>query len=133
MSAPTQVSSRARWPYAGPGQPRLLAASLLALVGAFLPWIDTFAGNLMGFQGGGLWTFSAGGIGLAGALMHRRTIVLGHAVVLGVVATGITVWQLLSLARLGCMPSGCFVSIGWALTLMGGALGLTAAWRLWRG
>jgi hypothetical protein len=117
------------WPYAGPGQRRMLIASILTILGSFLPWVDTAAGNFLGLQGAGLWTLSAGGIGLAGSLLRWRRTVIAHAVVVAVVPTILTVWQALRLLRL-CGGGACAPGIGLALVLFGGLLATAAVRQL---
>lgn len=115
----------ARWPYVGPGQRRLLYASILVLVGSVMPWVDTAAGNFLGVQGAGLWTLSAGGIGLAGAFLRRRSIVAVHAAVLAVATLFLAGWQLLHLLPI-CAGGGCVPGVGLGGTLLGGAVAATA-------
>lgn len=137
MDTPTSTTSpaatptvvRTRWPHAGPAQKRLLLASLIIVVASFLPWVDTAVGRFSGMAGPGVWTMYAGVAGLAGSLVRSRRLALGHAVVTGVAAVLLPVWQLARLARL-CTLDACMPSTGLWLVLAAGALALTAAWRL---
>jgi len=130
--APAGAIPRARWPYAGAGQPLLLVGSLLALVGSLLPWVQTAVGTFNGLSGGGLYTFAVAWIGIAGAVLRSRQVVLAHALVAGVVCVGLPAWQLVHLwsLRLG---GGWLPGVGLGLVALGGLLCLRGAWRLWRG
>lgn len=110
---------------------RLRIASLVVLVGSALPWIDTAAGNFLGVQGAGLWTLSAGGIGLAGSMLPWHRLVIAHAAVLAVVATSLSVAQVMRLVDV-CSAGGCVPGVGLALTLFGGALASSALFALIR-
>lgn len=109
----------------------LLGGSLMILVGAFLPWLHSGAGNVLGIRGAGLWTMYAAFLGLAGVILRNPRVVAVHAAVLGVVALGLPVWQLVHVASLvgfeGWMPGA-----GIVLTIGGGVVATVAAVRLWR-
>jgi hypothetical protein len=109
---------------------RLIVAALLVLLGAVTPWIDTVAGNVLGVQGGGLYTLAAGGIGLAGAFLPHRRVVLAHAVVLAATPLVIGGWQAARLVAIGCDFRVCAPSFGLVLTLLGGGLAAVATRRL---
>ena len=110
---------------------RLRIASLIVLVGSVMPWIDTAAGNFLGVQGAGLWTLSAGGIGLAGSLLRPHRLVVAHAAVLALTASSLSVAQVLRLVDV-CRAGGCVPGAGLALTLFGGALASSALFALLR-
>jgi hypothetical protein len=110
---------------------RLLGASLMVLLGAFLPWVYTGAGNVLGIRGAGLWTMYAAFLGLGGALIRSPRWASGHAAVLAVAATGLPLWQLVHLlSRVGL--SGWMPGAGLVLTLGGGVLAGFAAVGLYR-
>lgn len=115
-----------------PGQSRLVWASVLVVVGAITPWVATVAGNLLGVQGGGLWTLAAGGVGVASVAFRRRGIVVGHGIVVTVTTLAIAGWQGVHLVRLGCDFRVCAPSFGLVLTLAGGLLAASAVRRLLR-
>lgn len=110
---------------------RLRIAAVVVLVGSVLPWVDTAAGNFLGVQGAGLWTLSAGGIGLAGSMLPQHRLVVAHAAVLAVVATLLSVAQVLRLVDV-CSAGGCVPGVGLAVTLFGGALASSALFALLR-
>lgn len=122
-----------RWPYLGRPQRRLLVASLLVLIGAVAPWVDTIAGTVLGVAGGGVQTLAAGGIGLAGAFFRRRGVVIAHALVLAAVPLVIGGWQSARLVSIGCDFRSCAPGFGLVLTLAGGAVAAAATWQLIRG
>jgi hypothetical protein len=98
----------------------------MVLVGAFLPWVATGAGNVAGVRGAGLWTMYAAVLGIAGAIIRSPRLAAVHAGLLAVVATALPLWQvahLLSLVGLqGWMPG-----VGLVLTLGGGVVAGFAA------
>lgn len=102
----------------------------MVLIGAWMPWIYTGLGSVLGVRGAGLWTMYAAVLGLAGALIKRPRLAAGHAAALAVVATGLALWQVVHLLMLvgfeGWMPGP-----GLVLTLGGGVLAATAARSLW--
>lgn len=110
---------------------RLRIAAVVVLVGSVMPWIDTAAGNFLGVQGAGLWTLSAGGIGLAGSMLRPHRLVVAHAAVLAVVASLLSVAQVLRLVDV-CSAGGCVPGVGLGLTLFGGALASSALFALLR-
>ncbi len=124
---------RPRWPYLGRPQRRLLIAAFLVLFGSVTPWVDTVGGNLLGVQGGGLYTLSAGGIGLAGAFFRRRGVVLAHAFVLAGTPLVIATWQVARLIAIGCDFRVCAPGVGLVITLAGGAIAASATRQLLRG
>jgi hypothetical protein len=103
----------------------------MVLVGAWLPWIYTGLGSVVGIRGAGLWTMYAAFLGLAGAAIRRRPRwAAGHAAVLALVAVGLAGWQLVHLVSLvgfaGWMPGP-----GLVLTFGGGLLAAAVARSLW--
>lgn len=114
-----------------PGRRRLLGAVAMVAVGSFLPWLDTVAGTVLGAQGAGVWTFYAAMLGLAGALVPVRTLRLVQAVILGVVAIALPVWQIVHLFNL-VGASGWMPGPGIVLVIGGGVLALDAARRIHR-
>lgn len=108
-----------------PAQRRLLGASVLVLLGAFLPWVYTGVGAVSGVRGAGLWTFYAGMLGLAGALVASRRMAGVQALVLAAAAVGLTGWQLVHLASLVGF-SGWAPGPGLVLTAGGGVLAAAA-------
>lgn len=113
------------------GRRRLLGASAMVAFGAFLPWVQTAVGSVAGVRGAGLWTFYAAALGLAGALVPWRRLSAAQGAVLGLVALGLGLWQVVHLYRLvglqGWMPGP-----GLVLTIGGGVLALVAARALLR-
>jgi hypothetical protein len=124
-------AARPRAPRRSRSSLHLLGASLMILVGAFLPWISTGAGNVIGVRGAGLWTMYAAFLGLGGAFIRHRRVASAHAGILAVVATVLPVWQLLHmLSRVGF--AGWMPGAGLVLTLGGGVLAGFSAVALWR-
>lgn len=133
-TAPTRgrpATGRRRWPYAGPGQVRLLLASLGVGLGSFLPWVDTAVGSFTGMAGPGVWTLYAAVLGLAGALVRRPHLAAVHAGLTGAVAVALPAWQGLRLAQL-CGGGACLPAPGLLLVLAAGVAALVQARRLWR-
>jgi hypothetical protein len=98
----------------------------MVLLGAFLPWIYTGAGNVVGVRGAGLWTMYAAVLGVAGAIIRSPRFAAAHAAVLGAVAVVLPVWQLVHLlSKVG--TAGWMPGVGLVLTLGGGVLACTAA------
>lgn len=128
-SATSRPTSRGRWPHAGRGQGRLLLAALGIIVAAFLPWVNTAFGSFTGLAGPGVWTLYAGVLGIAGALVRRRRLAKWHALVVGVTALGLSLWQLARLAQV-CTLDSCLPGAGLLLTLAGGGVALHAAYLL---
>jgi hypothetical protein len=122
----TMSAARAGTPRRSPASKHLLGASAMVLVGAFLPWVATGAGNVAGVRGAGLWTMYAAVLGIAGAIIRSPRLAAVHAGLLAVVATALPLWQvahLLSLVGLeGWMPG-----VGLVLTLGGGVVAGFAA------
>lgn len=124
-------TARPRAPRRSRSSLHLLGASLMVLVGAFLPWVYTGAGTVLGIRGAGLWTMYAAILGLAGSMIRARGWAAGHAAVLAVVAVALPVWQLLHLfSKVGF--AGWMPGAGLVLTLGGGAVAGVAAVRLYR-
>lgn len=112
-----------------PGQLRLLAASVMMLIGAFLPWLYTPMGPVGGMRGPGMWTATFAMIALAGALVPIRTLAMWQGVAAGVVGVVFPVWQFVhvfgQVGMAGWMPGA-----GLVLTLAAGVLCGVAAWQL---
>lgn len=104
-----------------PGKGKLLGAVAMVVLGSFMPWIDTLAGQVSGAGGAGLWTFYAAMIGLAGALVPVRALRLVQGGLLAVVAIGLPVWQVVHLLRLVGL-SGWVPGPGLVLVFGGGVL-----------
>ena len=110
----------------------MAVASLLVVVAAFLPWVETQLGTFWGLDGPGRWTLYAGIVGLAGTLHQRRSLLVVHALLVASVSFGLGGWQILRLVSV-CPPNGCLPGIGLMLTLLGAALALRAAYVISRG
>ncbi|GAA1156067.1 hypothetical protein [Ornithinicoccus hortensis] len=112
-----------------PGQWRLLAASAMMLVGAFLPWLYTPAGPVSGMQGPGMWTATFGMIALAGALVPVRRLAAWQALASAAIALALPVWQFVhvfgKVGMQGWMPGP-----GLVLTFASGVLCAVAARQL---
>ena len=118
-TASPDVAARPRWPYVGRGQQTLLWASVLILVGAFLPWLMTGVGMFSGMRGAGSWTVFAGALGIGASLMRSRRLVLVHAVGIAAVAIVLPVWQVVHVLGLVGLQ-GWLPGIGLIMTLAGG-------------
>ena len=114
-----------------PASRRLLVAALLILVGAFLPWLATGAGNVAGVRGAGLWTMYAAVLGLAGAAVRSHLLAALHAAVLAVVAIALPLWQVVHLVSLVGF-AGWVPGPGLVMTVGGGVLAASAALTLFR-
>lgn len=128
---PRTTGARARWPYAGPAQGRLLLASLGIGLGSFLPWVDTAVGSFTGMAGPGVWSLYAAVLGVAGALVRRHRLAAAHAAVAGAVAVALPVWQGLRLLSI-CTGGACLPAPGLLLVLLAGGVALAQVRRLWR-
>lgn len=113
-----------------PGQKRLLAASVLILVGAFLPWFYTPFATFTGMRGPGLWTATVGLLALAGAIVPVRILAVLQAAAAAAICVALPVWQFFRLFNLVGMQ-GWTPGPGLVLTLGGGVLAGVAAWQLW--
>ncbi len=118
-----------RWPYLGPGQRQLLVAAVMIMLGSALPWVYTAFGTFIGLRGAGLWTFYAGALALAGTVLRHRRLVRTHALLVGVVALALPMWQLARMIVLG-LGGGWAPGVGLALVAGGGVLALRAAGNL---
>ena len=104
-----------------PGQMRLLAASAMIIVGAFLPWLYTPVGTITGMRGPGLWTATVGVLALAGALVPVRVLAILQAAAAAVLCVAIPVWQFVHVfSKVGM--GGWLPGPGLVLTLAGGVL-----------
>ena len=113
-----------------PGQLRLLAASAMIILGAFLPWLYTPAGTVTGMRGPGQWTATVGMLALAGALVPVRWLAIGQAVVAAAICLALPVWQVVHVLRLVGLQ-GWIAGPGLVMTLAGAVLAGAAAWQLW--
>jgi hypothetical protein len=125
-TASSDVTARPRWPYVGRGQQTLLWASVLIMVGAFLPWLMTGVGTFTGMRGAGTWTVFAGAIGLGASMMRSRRLVLIHAVGIAAVAVVLPLWQVIHMLGLVGL-SGWLPGIGLIMTFAGGVAVARAA------
>lgn len=114
-------AARAGTPRRSPAAKHLLGASVMVLVGAFLPWISTGAGNIAGVRGAGLWTMYAAVLGVAGAIIRSPRISAVHAGLLAVVAIGLPAWQVVHLLSLVGL-AGWVPGAGLVLTVGGGVV-----------
>jgi hypothetical protein len=103
----------------------------MVLLGAWLPWVYTGLGPVIGVRGAGLWTMYAAVLGIAGATIRRRLRWAAvHAAVLAVVALGLGGWQVVHLLSLVGF-AGWLPGPGLVLTLGGGVLAATVSRSLW--
>lgn len=126
MSAP-----RAGTQPRSPAKKHLLGASAMVLVGAFLPWVSTGAGNIAGIRGAGMWTMYAAVLGIAGVIIRSPALAAVHAGLLGVVATALPLWQVVHLLSIVGL-TGWIPGVGLVLTLGGGVVAGFAAVTLFR-
>jgi hypothetical protein len=112
-----------------PQQRQLLLAAALIVVGSFLPWVDTPFRDFSGMNGAGVWTFYAGVLALAGALVPSPRVAAVHALLAGVVAAALPVWQVARLVRLGIIGQA-IPSIGLVIVLGAGVIALGAGWGM---
>lgn len=123
--------TRPRWPYLGRSQIMLLVASLVTIIGSFLPWLDTGFGSVNGLQLGGLITFYAAAFAVPGAIWRNRWIVVGHAVLLAAVALGVGGWQLFrALRELPGLGQAWLPAPGLVLVLLSGLVAAVATAEL---
>lgn len=120
-----------RWPPLGHGQGLLLLAAFGIMIGSFLPWVDTVGGRFWGMQGGGVWTFYAGSLALAGGLIPRRRLARINGVVAAAVAIGLPAWQLLHLSNV-CDWRVCMPATGLVVVAACGAIAGRATYLLGR-
>ena len=133
QSGAREVVVRRRWPQLGAGQKPLLGASAMVILGAFLPWLYTYAvGPVTATSGAGIWAFYAGVLGFAGALVPWRTPAVVQATILAVTAVGLAGWQAVHLLLLVGVQ-GWLPGPGLVLVLGGGLLAGRAATQLVRG
>ncbi len=119
-------ASRTRTPRRSRSSRHLLGAALMVLIGAFLPWVSTGAGNVIGVRGAGLWTMYAAVLGVAGAIIRHYGLAALHAGLLAVLATALPLWQVVHLlSKVGF--SGWMPGAGLVLTVGGGVLAGFAA------
>lgn len=109
---------------------RLLAASVMMLVGAFLPWLYTPLGTITGMRGPGLWTATVAMLALAGAIVPVRSLAALQALAAAALCIALPIWQFFhvfsQVGMAGWMPGP-----GLVLTLAGGVLSAVAAWQIW--
>lgn len=108
-------------PRRSPASKHLLGAAAMVLVGAFLPWVMTGAGNVAGVRGAGLWTMYAAVLGIAGAIIRSPRLAAAHAGLLAVTAIALPLWQVVHLLSLVGL-SGWMPGAGLVLTLGGGVV-----------
>ena len=127
----TSSEARARAPRRSRASRHLLGAALMILVGAFLPWVATGAGNVAGVRGAGLWTMYAAVLGVAGAIIRSHGLAAIHAGLLALVATALPLWQVVHLlSKVGF--EGWLPGAGLVLTFGGGVVAAFAAVSLMR-
>lgn len=139
MTGPSTSPHSAASPAAGPGPEALqragkarrllLIATLVVVIGSFLPWVDTAIGNVPGYRGGGLWTFYAAMLGFTGALVPWLRLAIVQAGVLALVAVALPVWQVVHLLTL-VGTGGWLPGTGLVLVFAGGVTAGVATWRL---
>lgn len=117
----TLSAVRTRAPRRSPASRHLLGASIMILIGAFLPWVYTGAGTVVGVRGAGLWTMYAAVLGIAGAIIRSPRPAAVHAAVVALVAVALPLWQVVHLLSLVGL-SGWMPGVGLVLTLGGGVL-----------
>lgn len=115
-----------------PAQRLLLVAAAGVIVGSFMPWVSLNMGAAFGgFAGAGLYTFYVGVLGIGGGLVPVRALAIGQGLIVGLVAVGLPVWQIVRLLRLVGL-SGWFPGTGLIVVLASGCLALLATYRIWR-
>jgi hypothetical protein len=103
----------------------------MVLVGAFLPWVSTGVGNVVGVRGAGLWTMYAAVLGVAGAMLRSPRPAALHAGLLALIAVGLPLWQVAHLmSRVGL--AGWIPGVGLVMTFGGGVVAGFAAVSLFR-
>lgn len=113
-----------------PDQRLLLLASAGVIVGSFLPWIQTGLGTYQGFLGAGIYTFYAGVLGLAGALVPSAKLAMIQGAIMAAVAIALPVWQIARLLNLVGF-SGWTPGVGLALVLLSGLYSARTVWLMW--
>lgn len=99
----------------------MIIGGLCLVVGSVLPWVSTPLGTLSGAGGAGLWTLCSGFIAIAGALLPYRGVAFTHALLPGIFAAVIAVWQVGRLLQLSAtMDSWGKLLPGIGLVLVGG-------------
>lgn len=116
---------------AHPAKKQLLGASVMVVLGSFLPWIDTALGSVGGMRGPGLWTFYAAMLGFAGVMVPLRRLAQAQAALLAAVSVGLAGWQVVHLLQL-VGAAGWRPGPGLVLVVGGGVLAGVAAYRLRR-
>ncbi len=139
MAEPSTPPRPAASPAPGPGPEALqrsvkarrllLIATLVVVLGSFMPWVSTAVGNVPGYRGGGLWTFYAAMLGFTGALVPWPRVAVVQAGVLALVAVVLPLWQVVHLLTL-VGTGGWVPGIGLMLVFGGGVTAGVAAWRL---
>lgn len=131
------AAQRPRWPYFGPPQKRLVFAGFGIWIGLALPWfifrplgISRYASPLAAS-----WVLWAGLMAMAGAMVRWRLLALVSAVLGGVTALYIGVWQTaLIVQRCGFdLQLQCFPGPGVILVQATALVVLFQAWRLFQG
>jgi hypothetical protein len=101
----------------------------MVALGSMLPWLMTGLGSISGLRGGGLWTFYAAMLGLAGALVPHRTLALVQGAVLALVALVLPVWQVVHVLTL-VGTRGWWPGPGLVLVFAGGVVAALAVRRM---
>jgi hypothetical protein len=112
-----------------PDQRLLLLGSAGVLLGSFLPWLQTGLGTLSGFEGAGIYTFYAGVLGLAGALVPSRTLAIWQGAIMAAAAIGLPLWQVARALNLVGL-SGWTPGVGLALVFGAGVFTARSVWLI---
>lgn len=103
-------------------------------LGGWLPWVYTQVGPVSGAVGAGLWVFYVSLLALAAGILppRLRILMVVQALVSGVVAIALPVWQVVHVLGL-VGTEGWLPGPGLVLSAAGGVLALVAARQLLRG
>lgn len=129
MSAPAQTSPASTRRAPVPGRRQLLGAVALIAFGSMIPWLMTGLGSISGLRGGGLWTFYAAMLGLAGALVPHRTLALVQGSIMALVALVLPVWQVVHVLTL-VGTGGWWPGPGLVLVFTGGVVAALGVRRM---
>ena len=131
LSGRRLTTQRRIWPPAHPAQLRLLLASVVVILGSFLPWVVTGFGTYRGIAGPGLWTFYAGVFGIAGALIPMRRLAVLHGAALTLAALFLPMWQVQRIVTpIGY--EGWTPGFGLGVVVLAGLVGGSATLSIWR-
>ena len=114
------------------GRAPLLVAAGLIVVGSLTPWVTTAFGTMSGLAGGGLWTLYTAAFGIAATIVSAPRVAGVHALLMGVPAIVLPLWQLVRLLPLGGFGQGWTPGFGLVAVLGGGVLAVRTALRLLR-